>query len=529
MHELAILKWAAGAIRPLPRIDDIDEDLILESALHHRLEGRLLRRLRLEAQPWAGQTLMDELETRQSANESRAKRQIELIIDIHRDYSLSGQTMISLKGYSPYFLLRDPATLRFSWDMDILIDDASGMQETLSRHGFKWASTGGVEAHHSPRAFRGDLDFSIDTYNYIPVWSYPKETTSADFDPKLNPGIWNQTAQPVHSEIHVADFIEHSLSDLGPEAEPLIVPDPTMAVLIVCAHLFTDFFHGMPGRFGRLPLARFAEICELCKHPEFDRKSFATLVRRSNAFDSVLFSGDLLTSYMGYDPLPSELLSGQPRREWRRYYRTNFWLPAPWSYDDLLMPREAAEPLRNLLNELGANIVVATAYPGERTYWAVKPGKGEPLERVITRNVGAKRLPVEVSLGWGTDAMVVEIEIAGLPDSEDAVFIEFGGFPSGWGVNRDGLVSGEPMSDEPTDDEWWGKLGGYSRVDFSFTDRGYALRVVFPWAVRQDLSRDDRPIPLLLAAVRMVGGPTDRPTPGNSDSATLIPMNVVRR
>jgi hypothetical protein len=402
--------------------------------------------------------------------------------------------------------------------MDILCGDAGGMQETLSRLGYTWSSTNAVEAHHSPRASRDDLDLSIDTYNYIPVWSYPQEPIDAEFDPKLNPGVWNQTVRPVHTEIHLADVLEHSMSDLGSEAEPLIVPDATMSVLIVCAHLFTDFFHGMPGRFGRLPLARFAEICELCRHPAFDQATFVDLVRQFSVSDSVHFVGGLLASYMGYNPLASTVHSGETRREWSRFYRSTFWLPALGSYDDLLMPREAAEPLGNLVDELGANLVFATDHPGEHTYWSGASGEGEPLGRVITRNEGTERLELGVSLGWGTDAMVVEIEVVGIPESEDNVYMEFGGFPSFWGVSRDGLVG-----------EGWRELGGYSSVDHAFTDTGYTLRVVIPWALRKDLPRHDRTIPLLLSAIRVSRGRTGRPTVGMSESATLVPMNVMRR
>ncbi len=517
MHELDILKWAAGAITPLPRLDNVDQDLILECVREHRLEGRLLRRLKSETQPWAGQALLNELEARQSTSERRVKLQIESMKEIHCDYSLSGQTVIAIKGYTAYFLLGELAALRASWDVDILCSNTSGMRETLTRLGYEWRPNESVDEHHgSPRAYGRDLD--VDTYDFIPVWRYPKEATVENLDPRLNPGVWDQVTHPLHSEISVADLLEYSVIGRGPEAGSLIVPDPAMAILIVCTHLFADFLRRFPRRLATLPLVHLAEICELSKHPSFDQQRFASLVRRFNALESVEFASRLLTSAMGYNPLSPFLPSGGLRREWYTYYRFAFWLPATWSDDDLLMPREASEPLRNLLNRLGANEVVATVGHGRQAYSALEAGKGETFERVITRNVKVNQLPMSVSLSWDADVMIVEIGIASLPESElDVVHTEFSGYSSNWHINRDGLVLEGTMQ------------GDNTRASLTFCDQGYTLRLVVPQNVWQDLPRRDRPIPVLVAAVRRAYGRLGRPTSGKVESATLIPMNVVTK
>ena len=515
MQELAILKWAAGATSPLPQIGDIDEDLLLEAVRHHRLEGRLLHRLRLEAQPWAGQSLLDELETRQSAVRRRVNEQISLLKEIHRDYSACGRRVIVIKGITSHLLLGDPATIRYSGDVDILYTDADGMHDTLARLGYEWALPDHVNPHHSPRAFRGNL--SVDSYDYIPVPSYSDDTAVEDLDPALHPGVWNQTARPLHNGIRFADVAENSFSNVGTEAEPLIIADPTMTILIACTHLFNDFFSRMPFRFATLPLSTFAEICELSRHPRFDQKRFARLVQRFNASDCVQFTEELLMSYMGYDPLASRLLGSGTRREWMHCFRFVFWLPTPWTHDDLLLLEEPSRPLMELHNELGANLVIASRQPNERTYQALLPGSDQPLERVITRNVGGKQLPLEVSLGWGIDTVVLTIRVVSLPDTEyDHLSVQFSGFSSYWVVSRDSLLNEIKTAGDST------------RVNVAFDESGYTLTFSMPNEMWQDLLRNDRPVPLLLAAIRMSVGPTGWPTYGRTESATLLPMNVVK-
>ena len=516
MHELTILKWAAGATNPLPQIFDIDEEFLLEATHNHRLEGRLLRRLKQESQPWAGQRILDELEERQLTNQSRAKRQLEVIKEIHREYSLSGPIMIVIKGYAPYFLLQDPTSLRFSWDVDLLSDDSNRMQEALSRLGYQWSATSILEAHHSPRAFRHDLDFSIDSYNYIPVWSYPVDNTSEELDPKANPGVWNQTGEPLHSEIHVGDLIEYSLTGQRAEAAPLTIPDTTMTVLIACAHLFTDFLQGLPGQFGRLSLGRLVEVNELCKRPDFDYKRFIMLVRKFNAFDSVQFTAELLLNCFGYDSLNTKKFTINTRKTWSRFYRSSFWLPPPLSYDELLIPRDPVSTLRHLLSEVGVNEVLATDYFEGITYWTDVDGHGTPLERVITRSIKGKRLPVGVLLSWSTGTLLMEIIVAGVPNAEDLICVELAGVPCYWMISQEGLGSGEGQS-----------LGNNDNVSVTFNPTGYTLRVEFGETMLQGIDAND--IPILLAVIRLAGGPAMRPRMGKLRAATLIPMSVVKK
>ena len=516
MNELNILKWAAGNTKPLLPIEDIDEDLLLEATYVHRLEGRLLRRLKLETQPWSRQSTLDELEARQLTNITRAKKQLDVIKEIQREFSTSGQTMILIKGYSPYFILRDPASLRFSWDVDILSGDSFQMQEALSRLGYYWNPNSTVEAHHNPRAFRHDLDFSVDSYNYIPVWSYPQDITPEDLDPATNPGMWNQVIEPVHNEIHVEDLIEHSLTDPRSEAGPLIIPDATMTVLIICAQLFTDFLQGLPGRYGRLHLGRLAEIKELCKHPKFDIDTFIVLVRKFEALDAVRFTAALLAHYVGYDAFSSVLFIDHNQQYWRRFYRSSFWLPAPNSYDELLMQPDAAESLRYLLFDVGANEVLVADYDRGPIYWTEGEEKGIPLRRVITRNIKETRLPVAVKFRRNEESLLMDVMVVGRPNPEDLVSLEFGGVPCYWLIGRGGLDTEEGTS-----------FGNYKNVVVTFNSMGYTLQVEFPIAMLQSI--DTKPFPVLLAVMRLADGCTSRPTMGKLSAGTLIPMYLVNR
>ena len=123
---------------------------------------------------------------------------------------------------------------------------------------------------------------------------------------------------------------------------------------------------------------------------------------------------------------------------------------------------------------------------------------------------------MNISLGWDKDAMVVGLEIVGLPDSElDALSAQCGEYHSLWFINRDRLVLEEKGDDS-------------IRAKLAFNKDGYILRIAFPREIWRDRSGRDRPIPLLIAANRKAYGRLGVGTTGKTVSATLVPISVVK-
>ena len=297
---------------------------------------------------------------------------------------------------------------------------------------------------------------------------------------------------------------------VAPEAREFMIPNPTMAIFLECAHTLRHFLSGVPPAIGALQLVKLAEIRDLAGHPRFSREDFLGLVDTFGGDDSVLFVGDLLDSYLGFNPLPSLPPTGSGRKEWMFRHAKFFWLPAPWSPDDLLIRSGTTTSVEALVSHLGANRVVAGDTTPGRVYAALAPGKGEAIERVITQNKSGEQFPIQLSVSWRREALVIDVSLLEPPSAiYEGVRVDIDEFHCWW------------MFKNPERISWKGEDSG--EVNVSFGDTGVSLQIVFPWDSIRALSPQQESIPMMVSAMKRGADYSAEPLSG-----TLVPMNVVR-
>ena len=510
MQELDILKWAAGSRRRLPPVDAPDLDLLLEATTRHHLSGRFLHRLRTEPQHWASATLLKGLTDLQADTRRNVQMRIEETVKIFGAYCSSKRQAVYIKGGSNYLLTGDPATKRWSHDIDVVCDDPALFMRTLSSLGYTVVlDTTAMPGNYSfAEMSRNDLD--IDLHKYFPVFGFPTLREGPNSTEAHGGEVWNHTFDEQHHRVQLPDLLRHSMFGVAPEARGLVIPDPTMAVFLECAHTFGDFLSGMPPAIGALRLVKLAEIRDLAMHPRFSREDFLGIVDRFGGDDSVLFVGDLLDSYLGFNPLPSLPLTSSGQREWMFRHAKFFWLPAPWSPDDLLIRSGTTTPVEALASHLGANRVVAGVSTPGRVYAALAPGKGEAIERVITQNKRGKQIPIQLSASWRREALVIDVSVLEPPSAiYEGVRVDIDEFNCYWLFKNPERIS------------WTDDHGG--EVNVSFGDTGVSVQFVFPWDSSGALSPEQESIPMMVSATKRGAHHWAEPLSG-----TLIPINVVR-
>ena len=97
MREFDVLKWAAGAVKPAPSINALDEGLLLDLTLYHRLVARVLYRLHKEPQPWETAQLRRELMKQLLVTRQSVRQKIEAVKEIAALYSSPGHPLITIK------------------------------------------------------------------------------------------------------------------------------------------------------------------------------------------------------------------------------------------------------------------------------------------------------------------------------------------------------------------------------------------------------------------------------------------------
>lgn len=519
MHELDVLEWAGGSHRPLPTIDTLDVDLLLEATSRHRIAGFFLRRLQMEPQPWANPTLLVGLTELQTRAEQIVQRQLHAMREIGNLYSPQSQKpLIALKGYSAYALTGAAATIRPSWDLDIISGDLEYLKNTLSNLDYELVVAN--DAYNYVKMLREDI--FIEVHTYYPLYGFSAPISVADVLPTQNPGVWNQAVSMQCDQIPYSAIAEHATSAVLPEARELVIPDPTMTVFIRCVHTFKHCSFVFPKALATLKLGDLSEICELVKHPNFSQENFLKLVERFGAHYQVHFTGALMYEYFGFNPLPTleAPIVGQKESVLiHRYY--TFWTSIPWSLKNLLIREDSSE---DILSYLKPNRIVASNSSSRRVFSVLSPGEGEPVERVITQTPEGKEIPIKFAVSWRDDALVFDVSVHTLPDNVsdedpcDQVTFDFGGIGCSW-VYRDRTKKYSLAGANET-------VGSFgikpTEIDVSFSETGYNLRMGFAWDELDKLSPRPEVVPLVLSVMKW-GEQKMR-----MRSMTMVPLSVVR-
>lgn len=405
MNEKQIVKWAAGAPIDLEE-SSIDDELLLHLIRIHRLEMRFWDRVRDTKLPWCMRRIFLKILPRCNQVRKAVQERIALTNEIVNVLENTNDPLITIKGLATYALLGQEKYQKYSNDIDVLFSDLPFLAGALQPRGFEggkpqWAS-------HEYSALKRSVDRStIEPHRFFPVFSYP-DSLPEDLVPEHNPGRWLQKTSNRHQfNIHYAELLANSQLGVAPGCEHLTVPNPSMAVLILCAHEFRDFLL-RPCRESFIHLSTLADISDLLQHPQFEQKLFLHLIDKYHGHDSVRFVRYLCMCLLEIDPFLSVLEEPAPSRDYKFPQLLNYkggWVQLEERPDDLLVGLSTAVVVERLeVNKISAPTLLSDSNL-----------EGQQLDRVVIQlmdNADSKttNIPFVVS-AWIDQHLKVDVTL----------------------------------------------------------------------------------------------------------------------
>lgn len=424
--ELDLLKWGAGSVRPLPEVDGVNENQLLQLVEKHRLPHRLLHRIEQEHPAWCSPSLFRGLLQLRAQAETMMRRQVAATREVAAALK-SAQPLLTIKGFSTYALTGENHHIRLSGDLDLLSDDVEQLWNTLEQLGYEGVKTrdtfgfSRIQNNHTAELGlmqRGSL--AIEPHKYYPVLSYPQEVVESDLNPVQHSTLWLQNLPgPLQREMLYGDLLANSRLSRVSGSCDLVVPDAAMLALILCAHEFKVFLMG-PFLQGHIKLSTLADIRDLTGHAHFDKKQFLSLITEFDGHDAVGFAGRLLEDCLGTNPLSiyqsqvcppqiadlPRLMTPPPSFCWSLAYDT----------DELLCSGNMDITAKNV-SRLGANTIEANTKGDRKIYKVSLPAEGElhpqqtegeTLSRIIVHSPRDERIPLQFSVTWNEKGLLFE-------------------------------------------------------------------------------------------------------------------------
>ena len=120
---------------------------------------------------------------------------------------------------------------------------------------------------------------AVDVHLYIPVVSLPEGITNDLFIPTGIPNHWHQDLAVVQqTQIDYGCLLANSTVSSGAYNPGALIPHPTMAALILCAHIFRTMLDpAFYCPFG-VKLHELLEVQALIAHPNFNGDLFLKLI-----------------------------------------------------------------------------------------------------------------------------------------------------------------------------------------------------------------------------------------------------------
>lgn len=401
-----LLAWAVGANRQVG-VRRIDENALLAAAIQHRIAGRFARRLRAEQPVWATPRLLARLAFKQLVANQRIERKLATVCRITTALPSRVLPLGIFKGFSVSLLLRDSAGRRDSDDIDVLAPHADALKSCLLRLGFQNI---GASGPHTNADLQGQSTW-IDLHNYFPVWSYPTWMRTRPPIPANHPGAWRMLSDIDVKRIHFDDLANNGWS---PQDLPgCVLPNPELALLILCAHTFKDYCELRAFHTRLKPpvlLSYVADMVDLADHPGFDKLRFTGLAEQLGAWDAVTWSASIVKSCLGFNNIPVprdfEVDANDFGQRFPRSVYRGFWVCLDQRVDSVWRAHPA---LHDIVDSLGYNrMQVYTQPDGPRE---------TKLSRYIWRGSGrdVSDLPVAVNATTADEELRLQLSVKVAP------------------------------------------------------------------------------------------------------------------
>ncbi len=498
----AILKWAAGSIKPLPTTLEFDEEVLIGLIDLHNLSGRFLQKLANHDAPYFTPEFKEAVNKLHLQTKKRVIQNMNAVREINKKLPASTK-LIVIKGFSAHVLTGEENVMR-SGDIDIVCNNAEILVDTLSNMGYRQTRTPFL--HEVGEYTKGDIE--IDIHNHFPVYFYPDLILNADLMPHNNSGIWQQNYKIKQRKITYNDLSNNSFQGGMPNATHITVADPNILSIIICAHAFmnyTNIWSISHRRKAYVRLGEIADLFDLANHKFFNNKKFLSLVKQFDAKDAVEWAANTAFILFGKNPLPvPDKINFSNEFPYARFPRClwwNFWASIPCQTDNLIQKYWLS--MQRLSEELGSTTL--TVKRGTTGKYATFKYKGSrSLQRFISQNINPIKLILEVSkIKTG-----IIIRLKALSDSNadiNRVRIDFGHESSEWiySVNsRTQTLVGAP-------------------ADISFDRRGanYEINFKCPWKTLGQYAHNSKKAALLIG----VGEQSRR---GKLTNSVLIPLII---
>src|SRR5215204_1449361 len=499
----AILKWAAGSLKPLPPYIEFDQDVLIDLLTIHNLSGRFLHRLSNQTVPWVTPPLKQAALDLHSKTRRHVIENARAVREVNR-YLGDKVEIIIVKGISTYILSGNDHTMR-SGDIDVLCNDSDALIGALTALGY----------HQSKAPFLYEIGeyskdgIEFDIHSYFPVYTYSESLANADLVPGRHPAIWRQSYQMQESRIFYADLKSNSYRSEASETEGLIAPNPHMLALILCSHAFlnyTNVWSISHREKAYVRLGEIADLFDLADHPDFRREKFLSLVEQLNAGHAVAWAASVATSIFGKNPLPmsstAQLDDDLPDGRFPCCLWWNFWAGLRFGADDLLARRWLDMAL--LVKQLGGN-TLGTVQGVTGKYSTFDGEATKPLRRLITLATAEDPVPLELEVRRSEHRLQIDLRVMSELGGTNRVRVDFGNVATEWIHSSAGGR--------------WSAVGAVSEMSLIKGSVDYKLRFEFSWEVLGEAIQSMSEVPVLIGVAKQ--SEHDGLTAG-----TLIPVSI---
>lgn len=502
MNHIPILKWVAGATISLPDELEFETEALLDLVNAHNLSGRFLQRVNDNNIAWMTPELLEGLMQLHYEAKQQVIRNITAFGELGPQ--LSDETRIVLvKGISTYILSGREETMR-AGDIDLFSNNLDEVVQVLLN--MNYVQTRAPFMHEIGEYTKNTAEF--DLHAYFPVYRYTHELLDADLTPQHHPGIWQQTYGLELSRITFEDLEQHAHRGKNTDVRHIVVTDPNLQAIIICAHAFMNFTNMWSISHREKAYVRLGEIADLftlVENPSFTKERFLSYVNMFNAYDAVEWAASVAVSVFGLNPLPvlvGTLMGDRlPPGRFPRCLWWNFWANLSSEADDLL--RTSWLSMDWMTAQLGANRL--TARNGRTLGYATIIAEGTlPLTRCITQLSEPIPLILEINRSEGSITIYLQVYTTSQVDVE-RVRVDFGNIASEWThtvINELQTVVGFPAV--------------YS---FAYSTTGYELTLEFPWDILGVSENNDQSAALILGVARQTNQ-------NGLVASTLIPLVI---
>jgi hypothetical protein len=319
------LIWAASGRGAFPDFGSIDQDQLYGALREHRLDGRMLDRLKGEEQAAPRQWLAA-LSERHMQTMMRVGSQIDLYAKIREQLRRAdpSRELIALKGFELYAHSGSDRHIRYSDDIDVMAADPASVVAAVQELG----PVDVIKKEHSYEyavLITRPAGQIVEVHTRYNVTGFRPDADARDYSPTVLSGRREMRDRFDISSVRYPDLTDYLTTRLVRDtALPTLSPEA--AVIIRCAHLYVGYLsHPYPLPFATVRLDELATVVDLAGLPSFNARRFDALCRKFCAQLVVGFTRRLAMDIFGIDPFAGHLAPLLDSEGPRAWFPHNLW------------------------------------------------------------------------------------------------------------------------------------------------------------------------------------------------------------